>query len=29
MVAYEQLEKLRAGDQSPELKAAFAETQKI
>lgn len=28
MVAYEQLEKLRAGDQSPELKAAFAETQK-
>ena len=28
MVAYSQLEKLRAGDTSPELKAAFAETQK-
>ncbi len=28
MVAYSQLEKLRAGDTSPSLKAAFAETQK-
>ena len=28
MVAYDHLEKLRAGDQSPELKAAFAESQK-
>lgn len=28
MVAYSQLEKLRAGDQSAELKAAFAESQK-
>ncbi|KGT48820.1 MULTISPECIES: cytochrome ubiquinol oxidase subunit I [Acinetobacter] len=28
MLAYEQLEKLRAGDQSPELKAAFEQTQK-
>ena len=28
MVAYNQLEKLRAGDQSEELKAAFAESQK-
>ncbi|WOE32118.1 MULTISPECIES: cytochrome ubiquinol oxidase subunit I [unclassified Acinetobacter] len=28
MVSYGQLEKLRAGDQSPELKAAFAESQK-
>jgi len=28
MLAYEQLEKLRAGDQSPEVKAAFENTQK-
>ena len=28
MVAYSQLEKLRAGDQSPELKTAFEESQK-
>ena len=28
MIAYEQLEKLRAGDKSPELKAAFEQTQK-
>jgi Cytochrome bd-type quinol oxidase, subunit 1 len=28
MVAYSQLEQLRAGDTSPELKAAFAESQK-
>ncbi len=28
MVAYSQLEKLRAGDTSPELKAAFAEISK-
>lgn len=27
MVAYQQLEQLRAGDQSPELKAAFEQTQ--
>lgn len=28
MVAYQQLEQLRAGDTSPELKAAFDESQK-
>lgn len=28
MIAYEQLEQLRAGDKSPELRAAFEETQK-
>lgn len=28
MVAYSQLEKLRAGDTSPELKAAFEQSQK-